>query len=136
MAMIKWIEQAYSGFAPRHQCRGVFLNLHIPTMGSMGGVTLYLARAHLQRNNCELMRNTIDDYARFVNTLFAQLPKYIYTTNLASQILCISISSKTRVHQQAQSRTASCTIHIQTQTTSPASFSATSDSLVPQLPTL
>jgi hypothetical protein len=66
MIFMKSIEQAYPDFTPRHKDCGSFHNLHVYTMNNIGGLSMYLARAYLQRNNYELLRNTIDSYARFV----------------------------------------------------------------------
>lgn len=68
MSFMNSIEQAYPGFTPRHKDCGSFHNLQVYTMNNVGGLSMYLARGHLQRNNYELLRNTIDSYARFVNT--------------------------------------------------------------------
>ncbi len=68
MIFMNSIEQAYPDFTPRHKDCGLFHNLHVYTMNNIGGLSMYLARAYLQKNNYELLRNTIDSYARFVNT--------------------------------------------------------------------
>lgn len=68
MSFMSSIEQAYPDFTPRHKDCGSFHNLHVYTMNNIGGISMYVARAHLQRNNYELLRNTIDSYARFVST--------------------------------------------------------------------
>lgn len=68
MTFMNSIEQAYPDFTPRHKDCGSFHNLHVYTMNNIGGLSMYLARGFLQRNNYELLRNTIDSYARFVNT--------------------------------------------------------------------
>ena len=66
MDVIRSVEQAYHGFVPHHQYRGTLGQLEVYVMDNIGGSCMYLARDELQRNNCRLLRTTIDDYARFV----------------------------------------------------------------------
>ncbi|KAJ3493578.1 hypothetical protein NLJ89_g10985 [Agrocybe chaxingu] len=66
MVFLQSVEQAYPGFAPRHEHRGQFGQLHVYVMNNVGGVSMYLARTELQDNNYRLLRITIDDYARRV----------------------------------------------------------------------
>lgn len=67
MIFMASIEQAYPGFTPRHKDCGPFHNLGVYTMNNIGGISMYLARTDLQKNDYKLLRNTIDSYARFVN---------------------------------------------------------------------
>ncbi|KAH8744665.1 hypothetical protein F5883DRAFT_588973 [Diaporthe sp. PMI_573] len=74
MDFIQNIELAYQGFTPQHEDRGPFGGLRVYTMNNMGGISMYIARAHLQRNNYALLRNTIDDYARFFASAYGNTP--------------------------------------------------------------
>lgn len=68
--MLQMIESAYHGFVPRHEEQGQFGDLHVYTMNNMGGTCMYLARDDLLRNDCYLLRFTLDDYARFFVSAF------------------------------------------------------------------
>ncbi|KAI1261959.1 hypothetical protein F5Y18DRAFT_400249 [Xylariaceae sp. FL1019] len=118
MDMMEYIEQAYSGFAPRHRYCGLFHNLYVYTMSHMGGVSMYLARAHLQRNNCELMRNTIVDYARFFASAYNHRPEYM-SKQTREQLLAQYTSKLEQLRDGLPSR-----------------FRATLDRLIPQLPSI
>ena len=62
------IEQAYDGFTPRHQFVSNLGELHVYTMGNVGGVSMYLARDKLNENNFSLLKYTVKDFARYVDT--------------------------------------------------------------------
>ncbi len=66
MVFLRSVEQAYAGFAPQHEHRGQFGQLHVYVMNNVGGVSMYMARTELQDNNYRLLRIAIDDYARRV----------------------------------------------------------------------
>ncbi|XP_044718707.1 phosphotransferase enzyme family domain-containing protein [Hirsutella rhossiliensis] len=74
MALMKSVEQAYRGFTPQHEDHGSFGNLHVYTMNNIGGISMYLARTFLQKNNYKLLRNTIDSYARFFASAYHNTP--------------------------------------------------------------
>ncbi|OBR12769.1 hypothetical protein CH63R_05065 [Colletotrichum higginsianum IMI 349063] len=65
--LIRSIEQAYRGFAPRHEYRGKLGQVSVYTMNNIGGTCMYLARTELQSDNYSLLRLTIDDYTRLAN---------------------------------------------------------------------
>lgn len=44
------------------------VKLHIYTMNNVGGISMYLARDQLHRHDCYLLRQTVQDYARSVDT--------------------------------------------------------------------
>ncbi|GJC94442.1 protein kinase-like domain protein [Colletotrichum higginsianum] len=67
MDLLRSIEQAYRGFAPRHEYRGKLGQVSVYTMNNIGGICMYLARTELQSDNYSLLRFTIDDYARLAN---------------------------------------------------------------------
>ncbi|TKW51385.1 hypothetical protein CTA1_2562 [Colletotrichum tanaceti] len=67
MDLLPSIEQAYCGFAPRHEYRGKLGQVSVYTMNNIGGTCMYLARTELQSDNYSLLRFTIDDYARLAN---------------------------------------------------------------------
>ena len=67
MTFMNAIEQAYAEFTPKHRDYGPFHTLRVYAMNNIGGDSMYLARDYLQKNNYQLLRNTINSYARFVN---------------------------------------------------------------------
>lgn len=77
LQLIECFEQAYAGFTPHHSDSGKLGELHIYTMNNINGISMYLAREQLQRDDCYLMRQTLDDYARFVDI-------YLYLGKLSS----------------------------------------------------
>lgn len=66
MVMLQIVEQSYKGFTPHHRDMGMFKGLPVFTMTDIGGVSMYLARPQLHKNNCHLLHETLKDYARFV----------------------------------------------------------------------
>ena len=40
--------------------------LHVYTMGNVGGISMYLAREKLFQNNFYLLRRTVSDFAKYV----------------------------------------------------------------------
>jgi len=85
MNFIKSIEKAYQGFTPQHMDCGQLANLHVYKMNNIGGISMYLARENLQGNNYELLRNTINDYARFVNITTRPTPTLTSDSHLPMQ---------------------------------------------------
>lgn len=61
MNVIGYIETAYDGFTPRHQIVGKMGELYVYTMNNVGGVSMYLAR-----DDFDLLKNTVQDFARYV----------------------------------------------------------------------
>ncbi|KAK1960034.1 hypothetical protein LY78DRAFT_750684 [Colletotrichum sublineola] len=74
MDLLQSIEQAYCGFVPRHEYRGNLGQVSVYTMNNVGGTCMYLSRDELQRDNCSLLRFTIDDYARFFASAYHNTP--------------------------------------------------------------
>ena len=68
ISLLECIEQAYGGFAPRHQFVGNMGELHVYTMSNVGGISMYIAREELFQNNFYLLRQTVSDFARYVAT--------------------------------------------------------------------
>jgi hypothetical protein len=66
--LLQCVEQAYMGFMPRHQWVGYLGELYVYTMGNVGGISMYLARNQLCKNNFALLRRTVSDFARHVVT--------------------------------------------------------------------
>ena len=66
--LLQCVEQAYIGFMPRHQWVGYLGDLYVYTMGNVGGISMYLAREQLCKNNFSLLRQTVSDFARSVVT--------------------------------------------------------------------
>ena len=66
--LLQCVEQAYMGFMPRHQWVGYLSDLYVYTMSNVGGISMYLARDQLCKNNFSLLRQTVSDFARSVVT--------------------------------------------------------------------
>ncbi|KAI0873841.1 hypothetical protein GGS24DRAFT_490463 [Hypoxylon argillaceum] len=118
MTFMNSIEQAYPDFTPRHKDCGSFHNLHVYTMNNIGGLSMYLARGFLQRNNYELLRNTIDSYARFFASAYHNTPK------------STSSPDREQLFQHYSSRLQWLRKEL------PDRFHATLDTLIPQLPSI
>lgn len=69
LQLLQCVEQAYAGFVPQHRSGGKLGELHIYTMDDVGGISMYLARDQLHQHDCHLLRQTLQDYARFVDVL-------------------------------------------------------------------
>ncbi|ETW85451.1 hypothetical protein HETIRDRAFT_32724 [Heterobasidion irregulare TC 32-1] len=65
MGFLGYIEQAYGRFTPHHESSGKLGQLHVYTMLNVGGVSMYLARDALNRNNFSLRKCTVQDFARY-----------------------------------------------------------------------
>ena len=63
-----YIEQAYRGFMPQHRSGGTLGELHICTMNDVDRRSMHLARDQLHQHNCYLLRQSLQDFARFVDT--------------------------------------------------------------------
>lgn len=68
LGFLKDIEQAYEGFVPHHESVGKVGKVHVYRMNNVGGVAMYLARDQLHANDCLLLKQTLQDYARSVGT--------------------------------------------------------------------
>ena len=66
--LLECVEQAYMGFVPRHQWVGSLGELYVYTMGNVGGISMYLARDQLYKNDFSLLRQTVPDFAKYVAT--------------------------------------------------------------------
>lgn len=66
MSFIRCIEQAYEGFTPHHEFIAKLGELYVYKMGNVGGISMYLARGELYKDNCRLLRRTVSDFARYV----------------------------------------------------------------------
>lgn len=66
LQLLECVERAYAGFTPRHRSGGTVGNLPVYVMDDLGGVSMYLARDQLHLNNCLLLRQTMQDYAKSV----------------------------------------------------------------------
>ena len=62
--LLGYVEQAYAGFTPHHSSAGREGELYIYMMNNVGGISMYLARDRLFRDNYCLLRETLKDYAR------------------------------------------------------------------------
>lgn len=63
--ILRCVERAYNGFAPRHHFEGKLGNLFVYTMDDVGGTAMYLARDQLHKNDYAFLRETLKDYARY-----------------------------------------------------------------------
>ena len=62
--LLGYVERAYAGFTPHHSSAGREGELYIYTMNNVGGISMYLARDRLFRDNYCLLRETLKDYAK------------------------------------------------------------------------
>lgn len=68
LQLLECVEQACGGFTPQHKSGGTLGKLHIYTMTDVGGISMYLARDQLHQDDCYLLRQTLQDYAKSVDT--------------------------------------------------------------------
>lgn len=68
--LLAYVEQAYRPFTPHHRYIGILSTLHVYTMDDVGGVSIYLALGQLHRNDCVLLRQTVQDFAWSVPLVF------------------------------------------------------------------
>ncbi|KAF8347148.1 hypothetical protein F5887DRAFT_956876, partial [Amanita rubescens] len=66
MSFLECVERAYEGFMPRHEFVANAGGLHVYTMGNVRGISMYLARGELRKNNFRLLRRTLPDFSRYV----------------------------------------------------------------------
>ncbi|CAA7261240.1 unnamed protein product [Cyclocybe aegerita] len=75
LQLLRCVEQAYAGFVPHHLHAGEVGKLYIYTMDNVGGVSMYLARDQLHRDNYRLLQRTVKDYARFFASAWHNTPE-------------------------------------------------------------
>ena len=66
ISLLECVERAYEGFTPRHEFVAKVGGLYVYTMGNVGGVSMYLARGELYKDNFRLLQRTLPDFARYV----------------------------------------------------------------------
>jgi len=66
--LLECVQQAYMGLTPRHRWVGYLGELFVYTMGNVGGISMYLARDQLYKNDFFLLRRTLPDFAKYVAT--------------------------------------------------------------------
>ncbi|KAF7419354.1 hypothetical protein PC9H_001941 [Pleurotus ostreatus] len=66
LELLGYVEAAYPDFVPHHQRAGKLGDLDVYLMDNIGGISMYLAREELYRNNFQLLHQTLHDYARFL----------------------------------------------------------------------
>ncbi|KAL0958534.1 hypothetical protein HGRIS_000674 [Hohenbuehelia grisea] len=86
------VEQAYAGFVPHHESAGKLGKLHIYKMNMIGGVSMYLARDQLQADDCNLLRRTLQGYARFFASPWKNTPAEMPRHN--QEVMLADYSSK------------------------------------------
>lgn len=84
MGFLGYIEQAYGRFTPHHESSGKLGQLHVYTMLNVGGVSMYLARDALNRNNFSLRKCTVQDFARYVDPKVPYPPLSTYVEETSS----------------------------------------------------
>ncbi|KAF7796333.1 hypothetical protein EIP86_007510 [Pleurotus ostreatoroseus] len=77
LKFLECIEQAYNGYTARHSSVGNLGELHVYTMGNVGGVPMYLARDQLNQNNFRLLTQTVEDFARFFASAWNNTPSHM-----------------------------------------------------------
>ncbi|KAG8901954.1 hypothetical protein FRC01_009705 [Tulasnella sp. 417] len=77
MEFLECVERAYEGFTPLHQLVGNVGQLHVYTMGNVGGIAMYLARDKLFQNNFQLLHRTVLDFARFFASAWTKTPNWM-----------------------------------------------------------
>ncbi|KAH8805383.1 hypothetical protein F5884DRAFT_885667 [Xylogone sp. PMI_703] len=92
IGLLRGVEQAYAGFMPLHKGAGTLGKLLIYRMSNVGGVTMYLARNQLHRNNYRLLERTLKDYASFFASAWYHTPEWISRPN--RELLLDEYSSK------------------------------------------
>ncbi|KIY66631.1 hypothetical protein CYLTODRAFT_354692 [Cylindrobasidium torrendii FP15055 ss-10] len=75
MEFLEHIEQAYGRFAAHHESIGRLGQLHVYVMPNVGGVSMYLARDALNKNNFSLRKRTVQDFARFFASAWNNTPR-------------------------------------------------------------
>ncbi|KAF7760372.1 hypothetical protein Agabi119p4_11048 [Agaricus bisporus var. burnettii] len=75
-AFLGCIEEAYDGFTPRHKFVGKLGELHVYTMGNIGGVSMYLARDQLNQDNFRLLKYTVKDFASLLAANWPLVPNH------------------------------------------------------------
>lgn len=92
---LKYVEQAYDGFTPHHEFICFFGELYVYKMDNVGGVSMYLARTELHRGNASLLRQTVSDFARYVDVDIPHAPsspKEITQLTPSLQVFCLSVA--------------------------------------------
>ncbi|KAG9218292.1 hypothetical protein CCMSSC00406_0009896 [Pleurotus cornucopiae] len=74
LELLGYAEAAYPGFVPHHQHAGKLEDLDVYLMNKIGGISMYLAREELYRNDFQLLHQTLQDYARFFASAWHSTP--------------------------------------------------------------
>ncbi|KAK2597378.1 hypothetical protein QQS21_006002 [Conoideocrella luteorostrata] len=74
---LKYIQQTYGRFVPRHGISGRLKELHVYTMYNVGGIPMYIARDQLHQHHGHLLRQTVQDFARFFALAWHNTPSYM-----------------------------------------------------------
>ena len=106
---LRYIEQTYGRFVPHHWDSGKLDKLHIYTMDNVGGVSVYLALDQLHGDHCYLLRQTLQDFARFVDTIptFPPFPSDAEKTarlTLPTQLLRLGVAQHASIDAVPQPR--------------------------------
>jgi hypothetical protein len=109
MSFLECVERAYEGFMPRHEFVANVGGLHVYTMGNVGGVSMYLARGELHKNNFRLLRRTLPDFARYVvATNVPQVPsthvKEFAQLTLPTQVFRLGMAQDTELDAVSRPR--------------------------------
>jgi len=109
MDFVGCIEQGYDGFAPRHQFVGNLGQLHVYKMNNVGGVSMYLARDKLNENDFSLLKYTVKDFARYVNTNVRYTPR---ERKCAIQVFRLRVEQNAQADAMSESHVAAQRVHI------------------------
>ena len=80
MDFIKSVEQAYNGFIPHHEFIDNYDKLLVYKMNNVGGRSMYLARKELHQSDPPLLRQTVSDFARYVDVYLAKWEQWLTLT--------------------------------------------------------
>ncbi|KIM36556.1 hypothetical protein M413DRAFT_13896 [Hebeloma cylindrosporum] len=82
--LLRCVEQAYMGFTPRHQFVGYLGELYVYRMGNVGGISMYLARDQLCKNDFSLLRRAVSYFAQFFASAWHNTPSRMQHPSRAS----------------------------------------------------
>ncbi|KAF4607351.1 Aminoglycoside phosphotransferase domain-containing protein [Pleurotus pulmonarius] len=118
LELLGYVEATYSSFVAHHQHAGKLDGLDVYLMDNIGGISMYLAREELYRNDFQLLHQTLRDYARFFASAWHNTPADMPTPDRA--VLLADYSSQL----------------VQLAAGLPPRFRQTLDSLIARLPRL
>ncbi|KAJ8689859.1 hypothetical protein PTI98_012719 [Pleurotus ostreatus] len=110
LELLGYVEAAYPDFVPHHQRAGKLGDLDVYLMDNIGGISMYLAREELYRNNFQLLHQTLHDYARFFASAWHNTPanmpspdRVVLLDNYSSQLVQLAAGLPSRFRQTLDS---------------------------------